>query len=126
MVRPGGVGNVNGAVGASDLVETGQEECAEMHGTGAGNRLYGGGALLGQGGRVAAEDQLDGFAGEGGEAGDGEVFVVEVGVIAEDLVSLASVESSQRAVLEWYRMYSIVPKTAVPVVRATLMAGCYA
>jgi hypothetical protein len=53
--------------------------------------LHGGCALLGQGGRGAAEDQLDGFAGEGREPGDGEVFVVEVGVIAEDLVGLEAI-----------------------------------
>lgn len=45
-------------------------------------------ALLFYGGAVGAEDQFLGCAGEVGETGDGEVFVVEVGVVAEDLVGL--------------------------------------
>jgi hypothetical protein len=56
--------------------------------TGAGDGLDRGDALLGEGGGVGAQDELARLAGEGGEAGDGEVFVVEVGVVTDDLVGL--------------------------------------
>lgn len=45
-------------------------------------------ALLFDGGAVGADDQLLGGAGEVGETCDGKVFMVEVRIIAEDLVGL--------------------------------------
>ena len=44
--------------------------------------------LLFYGGAVGAEDQFLRGAGEVGEAGNGEVFVVKIRVFAEDLVGL--------------------------------------
>lgn len=87
VVRPRRVGDVDGAVA---LVELGEEEGAEMDGTGAGDGLDGGGALLADGGRVGAEHQLVGLRGEADDTGDGGIFVVEFRVVAEDLVGLCS------------------------------------
>jgi hypothetical protein len=41
-----------------------------VHGTGAGDGLDRGGALLGDGGRGLAEQQFGGFAGQGRQAGN--------------------------------------------------------
>lgn len=46
-------------------------------------------ALFLEGGAVGAEDKLLRGRGEVSQAGDGQVLVVEVGVVAEDLVGLS-------------------------------------
>jgi hypothetical protein len=62
--------------------------------TGSGDGLDGGGALLLEGGRLGAQDQLGGLAGEVGDTRDRGVLVVQLGVVAEDLVGLGG--GSQR------------------------------
>lgn len=37
---------------------------------------------------VVAEDELCGLGGEAGETSDGKVFVVELGVVSENLIGL--------------------------------------
>jgi hypothetical protein len=59
-----------------------------MDGASARDGLEGGYALLFYCRGVGAEDQFLRCGGELGEAGDGEVFVVEVGVLTEDIVRL--------------------------------------
>jgi hypothetical protein len=61
-----------------------------VDGAGAGDGLEGGDALLGQGGGVGAQHHFRGGGGEVGEAGDGQVFVVELGVVLQDLICLLS------------------------------------
>jgi hypothetical protein len=50
-------------------------------------------SLFLDGGAVTAEDKLLGGCCEVWQAGNGQVLVVEVGVLAEDLVGLASIVS---------------------------------
>lgn len=89
VVCPGGVAHVDGwGLGGGAVVEFGEEEGADVEGTGAGDGLEGDDALFGDDGGVFAEDEFLGGRGEVGEAGDGEVFVVEVGVFAEEFVGL--------------------------------------
>ena len=76
--------------GIGGVVESVEEEGAKMGGTCAGDGLEGDGTFLGDGGGVGAQDELLGGGGEFGEAGYGEVFVVEVGVVAEAFVCLWS------------------------------------
>jgi hypothetical protein len=53
-----------------------------VDGARAGDGLEGDGALVGDGGRRLAKHQLLRGGGEVGQAGDGEVLVVEVGIAA--------------------------------------------
>ena len=88
VVGPCRVADVDGAVGTVDLVELGEEESAQVDGTSARDGLNRGDALLGNGGRGGANEELAGLAGEGRETGDGEILMIELGVVAEDLIGL--------------------------------------
>lgn len=59
-----------------------------MDSAGARYGLDGGNSLFGNGWRGLAQDELGGFGGKRGETCDGQVFVVEVGVVANDVVGL--------------------------------------
>ena len=85
MVGPGGVAEIDGGLSGKEFRE---KEAAQMDCSCARDGLHGVRALLRDGGRVGAEDELGSSSSEVGEAGDGEVFVVEGGVVAEDLVGL--------------------------------------
>lgn len=85
VVGPCWVGQENGLVA---LVEFGEEQSTQVDGTGARDGLNGGYALLGNGRRRFAQNKLGGFGGERGETCDGQVFVVEVGIVADNLVGL--------------------------------------
>ena len=57
--------------------------------TGTGDGLHGSHPLLLDGGRVGtAQDELGSLAGEGGNTGDGSIFVVELRIVAENLICL--------------------------------------
>ncbi len=68
-----------------------------MHGTCARDGLYGGCALFRKSCRVSAQDELCSGRGEGCETGDGEVFVIQGGVVAEELISLGGSKQSVEA-----------------------------
>jgi hypothetical protein len=59
-----------------------------VNGSGAGDGLEGDGAFLGDCGRVLAQDEFLRGRREVGETGDGEVLVVELGVLVESFVCL--------------------------------------
>lgn len=89
VVGPGWVAHIDGlGCGVGGAVKFGEEKRAHVHSASAGDGLHGGDALVGDGGRGDTEDQLLGGGGEINEARDGQVFVVEVGVAAEQLVGL--------------------------------------
>lgn len=105
VVGPGWVGEVDGGFRVGG-VEFGEEESAQVHGTGAGDGLEGAYlgdvrpvefkrwkgmayAVLANGRAISANDQFLGGSGVVGETFDGEVFVIEGGVIANELVSLS-------------------------------------
>lgn len=88
-------------------VEFGEEEAAEVDGAGAGDGLQGADlevlvacfcsswwwctySLLADGWAVAADDELLRGGGEIGQAADGKVLVVQVGVIVDGIVGLIS------------------------------------
>lgn len=85
VVGPCWVGEVDSAVAGVEPVE---EEGAQVASASAGNGLDTGDTLLGDGSGVWAEEELAGLAGEGGKAGDREVLVVKIGVVADYLVGL--------------------------------------
>lgn len=85
VVSPGRVGHVDCPVA---LVELGEEEGAEMDGSGAGDGLHGSGPLLLEGRGVGAENQLSSLGGEVGNTGNRGIFVVQFGVVSENFVSL--------------------------------------
>lgn len=108
VVGPGWVGEVDGGLRVGG-VEFGEEESAQVHGTGAGDGLEGAYlgdvrwigqkgwgeayAVLANGRAVGANHQLLGGGGVVGETFDGEVFVIEGGVIANELVGLSELVS---------------------------------
>lgn len=59
----------------------------------AGDGLQGDGSLLGDGWGLLAQNELLRGGGEVGQTGDGEVFVVEIGVVADEFVGLGIVVS---------------------------------
>lgn len=80
-------GEVDGLIlGAG--VEFREKEPAEVDGTGAGYGLEGDDPFLSDGGRGGASGDALGCECEVREAGDGKVFVVEVGVGAKDGIGL--------------------------------------
>ena len=85
MIRPGRVGDVDGAVA---LEESSEEEGAEMNGTGSGDRLHRRRPLLLKRRRIGAEHQLRGLGGKALDTGNRSILVVELGVVSENLVSL--------------------------------------
>lgn len=85
MVGPSRVGEVDGAVA---LVELGKEEGAKMDSTGSGDGLQGVGSLLLERGGVSAKNQLGSLGGETGKASNRKIFMVEVGVVSENLIGL--------------------------------------
>lgn len=85
VVGPGWVAEVDlGMAG----VEFGEEESTQMHCSSTRDGLDGACALLSNGWRISAQNQLCSGGCEGAEAGNGEVFVVQGGVPAEDLLCL--------------------------------------
>lgn len=87
VVCPGWAGEVEGWFGGCG-VEAGEEESAEVDGAGAGDGLECGDAVVLDGGGVVADEELLGGAGVVCEAFDGEVFVVEAGVVADEVIGL--------------------------------------
>ena len=77
VVGPCWIAEIDGGLAR---VEFRDEQATEMDGACAGDGLYAAGALFGQSWGGGAQDQLCGGGGEALETGDGEVFVVEVGV----------------------------------------------
>lgn len=59
------------------LIETLEEDGAKMVGTGAGDGLDGGDAVLGDGGGVGTKDELGSSTGEFWQTSDVEVFMVD-------------------------------------------------
>lgn len=78
VVRPCGVTDMHRAVAAaaSIIIKAREEDCAQMICARSADRLDRCHAVLGDGGRIFAQDQFSGGRGEVGETGDGEVFVV--------------------------------------------------
>ncbi len=69
-------------------IEFGEEESPQMHSSGARDGLDGACALLSNSWRVSPQNKFCSGGCEGGKTGDGEVFVVQGGVSAEDLFCL--------------------------------------
>lgn len=88
VVCPGRRRQVDGPV---TLIELGQEEGAEMHGTGARDGLDRRHALLGQRRRVGAQDQLRCLACEARQPRDWQILMVQVRIIPENLIGLLGV-----------------------------------
>ena len=87
VVCPCWVGEVDGLVlGAG--VEFGEEEATEVDCAGAGDGLEADDAFVGDGGGGCPDNEALSGGCEVGETCYGEVFVVEIGVGAEDFVSL--------------------------------------
>lgn len=73
------------------IVESDEEESTEMHCTCAGDGLERGDAPILNGGRLSAEDQLLRRGSEVGKTSNWEVFVVQLGILANDVVGLYAV-----------------------------------
>jgi len=59
-----------------------------VNGAGAGNGLHRSNALLGNGGSICSEQQLGSLAGQRGETGDGQVLMVGIWIVAQNLIGL--------------------------------------
>lgn len=85
VVGPGWVAEIDGVIAG---VEFGEEERTQMHCSCARDGLDGTDALLSNRWRISAQNELCSGGSEGGQAENWEIFVVQGGVLAEDLICL--------------------------------------
>lgn len=101
MVGPGRVGEINSRLG---FAEFGEKEGTEVDCACARDGLERGCAAVGDGGAVRPQDEFLCGGGELGEAGNGEVFMVEVWVVADEGVGLRR-WLVPKAAPEWWAVY---------------------
>ena len=70
-------------------VELGEEQSSQVDSPGSRDGLEGSYSFLFYCGRIGAEDELLCRGGEGSQACDGQILVVELGILPEDVVGLA-------------------------------------
>lgn len=86
VVGPGGVRQVHDRVAIDLAIELLEEEGSEVQSSSAGDGLHRCDAAFGR--CIGAEHQLASLAGEGGQTGDREIFMVGAGVVADDFIGL--------------------------------------
>lgn len=106
-LTPGRVAEVN-LLRAIEVVEAAKEQSAGMVGASSGNSLDADRPAFLEGVRVGAQDEFRGRRGEGSETGDGEVFVVQRGIISDDALRLHPTDVS------YWRMYRERAVTYLP------------
>jgi len=85
VVGPGGVAEVDGGVA---WIEAFEEESSKMDSSCARNGLYRACAFICKSWGVGAQNEFCGGGCEGCKTSDGEVFVIQGGVVSEKLICL--------------------------------------